>query len=175
MGGVVVTVERPCLFDRLSERIGALGYECAEILWVREEGHRVLRISVDSPSGVGVDDCGRISRGIGDILDEGEADLPQGYFLEVGSPGPLRPLNSLDDFVRFVGRWADLRIENRKGSLRGRIKRVDGELIFLARDDGTTEEIPYGSVRGARLAEDPPSPGGKGRGGAGSSPRRPGS
>jgi len=61
-----------------------------------------LRIYIDQPGGVTLDDCVNISRQLSDLLDVSlESDEP--YNLEVSSPGVNRPIGKLKDFVRFKG------------------------------------------------------------------------
>lgn len=101
------------------------GMELVHVEYRREPAGRTLRIYLDKPGGVTLDDCVAISRQLGDILDVGlETELS--YRMEVSSPGVQRPLGRLDDFERFRGRRAKVRtsrpIQGRKnftGTLEG--------------------------------------------------------
>jgi len=80
----------------------AEGMELVFIEYQAEPGGKILRIYIDQPGGVTLDDCVNISRQLSDLLDVSlESDEP--YKLEVSSPGTNRPLGKRDDFVRFKG------------------------------------------------------------------------
>jgi len=78
------------------------GYELVDVAWQREGGSWVLRLFVDKPSGVGIDDCQAVSRLVETILDV-EDFIEPAYNLEVSSPGVDRPLRRPADFQRFAG------------------------------------------------------------------------
>ena len=82
--------------------------ECVYVEFQREPGGRILRIYIDKPGGAGLDDCVRISRQLGDLLDVYiEEDIA--YRLEVSTPGPERPLGRPADFERFKGKSVKIR------------------------------------------------------------------
>lgn len=68
----------------------------------------VVRIFIDKPDGLTLDDCASYSRDVETIL-EGEDFIPSRYVLEVSSPGIERELYSLDDFKKFAGRLAKVK------------------------------------------------------------------
>jgi ribosome maturation factor RimP len=67
----------------------------------------VLRIFMDKPGGVSLDDCTEISRQLGDLI-EVEDLIPYSYILEVSSPGLDRPLKKEKDFLRSIGKLVQL-------------------------------------------------------------------
>ena len=79
------------------------GYELYDIAFVKEGGNRILRLIVDKPGGITIDDCSLISEYVSARLDE-EDPIEGAYFLEVTSPGAERPLRNADDFRKAVGR-----------------------------------------------------------------------
>jgi ribosome maturation factor RimP len=88
----------------IAERVAASsGLEVVEVE-VRGGGKsRMLRVTIDKPSGVTHEDCANLSRELGTILDVEDA-MPGGrYVLEVSSPGLDRKLTRPQDFERFVG------------------------------------------------------------------------
>ncbi|MCA9636163.1 MAG: ribosome maturation factor RimP [Myxococcales bacterium] len=98
--------------DALAETAALLGYEILLVEWAGTGRGRILRIYLDHPDGVTLDDCTRMGRVLSDALDAAEADpaqpalaalLGQPYNLEVSSPGIDRPIQKLSDFARFVG------------------------------------------------------------------------
>ena len=116
---------------------------------------RVLRLYIDSDGGVSLEDCTRVSRLVGDVLDsEGVADyINGGYTLEVSSPGLDRPLVKPEHFQRFVGSQA--RLTTKKPS-DGR-HRFTGEILAADSDgirigiEGEAWTISYDMIDKARL------------------------
>ncbi len=84
------------------------GFELVEVEWAREGGPWVLRLFVDRPGGVTIDDCQAVSRTVEPILDA-EDFIEVAYHLEVSSPGVDRPLRKPQDFERFTGQRAHVK------------------------------------------------------------------
>jgi ribosome maturation factor RimP len=78
------------------------GYEVVDVEWVRGGGRWTLRVFIDRPGGVNVDDCQLVSRIIDPILDV-EDFIEPAYDLEVSSPGVDRPLRTPEHFERYKG------------------------------------------------------------------------
>jgi len=138
---------------RLSEPVCAVeGAELVHVEYQREARGRVLRLYIDRPGGVTLDDCARVSRQLGDLLDvQLETEGP--YRLEVSSPGVDRPLGLPTDFDRFKGREATIRTvrprdgrRQFKGELGGM---VDDDVVLQAREG--TFRIPLEEILRARL------------------------
>src|SRR5665647_974104 len=81
------------------------GLELVDVEFVKEGGSWYLRIYIDKPGGIGLEDCGRLSQKIDRLLDEKDP-IPQSYYLEVSSPGIERPLKKISDYNRFAGELA---------------------------------------------------------------------
>jgi ribosome maturation factor RimP len=84
------------------------GFELVEVEWLREGGSWVLRVYVDRPGGVTLDDCQQLSRTIEPVLDVEDLIEPA-YHLEVSSPGVERPLRKPEHFQRFAGERAHIK------------------------------------------------------------------
>ena len=97
--------------DKVSEIVTPLltgtGLELVDIEYVQERDW-YLRIFIDKPDGVGIDDCEQVSRLIEPVLDE-VSFLNQAYYLEVSSPGLDRVLRRDRDYVRYAGRLVDIK------------------------------------------------------------------
>jgi ribosome maturation factor RimP len=78
------------------------GVELVDIEYVFERGRWVLRIYLDREGGITLDDCARVSREIGDLIEVKDVLLRE-YVLEVSSPGLNRPLKKEKDFLRAIG------------------------------------------------------------------------
>ena len=115
----------------------AEGMELVHLEFQRESGGRTMRLYIDKPGGVRLDDCVAISRQLGDLLDVSLA-IEEAYHLEVSSPGINRPLTKLTDFERFQGAQAKIRltraIDGRK-NFSGVILGTAQETILLQVDD----------------------------------------
>ena len=129
-----------------------LGLELVEVQYRREQNGWVLRLIIDKQEGVSLDDCTAASREIGQLLDI-EDFIDQAYNLEVSSPGLDRPLKSMADFQRFVGRKAKIKTDEPIGGERvfvGRIQQTSGDTIILE-IGGPELRIPFEQVSKARL------------------------
>ena len=131
----------------------AEGMELVLVEFQREPAGRILRLYIDKPGGVHLDDCVHISRQVGDLLDVACDELRGPYNLEVTSPGVDRPLGKLSDFSRFKGNRVKIRTaaaikgrSNYTGMLMGIEKE---EILVLV--DGVTFRIPYVNIAKAKL------------------------
>lgn len=116
------------------EPVSAVGFELLGVELV-SSGRRVsvVRIYIDSPSGVTVDDCALVSGQISAVLDV-EDPIDCEYNLEVSSPGLDRPLFSAEHFSRFIGHLVQVHLHNpigKRSKLRGKIVKVVDEAITL--------------------------------------------
>jgi ribosome maturation factor RimP len=109
------------LADLLERSLVPMGYEFV-YLELSPKG-RTIRLFIDKPQGVNVDDCARVSNHLTHLFAVENVDFER---LEVSSPGLDRPLRKAADFVRFAGEEVDLRLHNPvenarrlKGVLRG--------------------------------------------------------
>lgn len=82
--------------------LGRLGYELVELEYSAGRAHGLLRLFIDAPAGVGLEDCEKASREVSALLDV-EDPIPVAYTLEVSSPGFDRVLRTREHFGRFVG------------------------------------------------------------------------
>ena len=144
-------------FDRLREvltpSVEALGYELWHLEWLTQHAATLLRVYIDAPGGIGVDDCETVSHQVSAVLDVEELVSSQ-YTLEVSSPGTDRPLVTPAHFQRFVGQRAKIVLN---ASLRGRRRFVGelldaGEAVVVVGVDGERYELPLTQVHSARLS-----------------------
>lgn len=141
------------LLSRLEQLIlpilAGYGLELADLELKGEGRHQILRIFIDKPGGVTLDDCAEVSREVG-ALFEVEDPIQAAYTLEVSSPGLDRPLKKPRDFERHVGRLAriktvalldpDGRGHSRKTFI-GELLGLDGDCIRLRQTDKRGGEI----------------------------------
>lgn len=136
----------------LEPEITRMGYELVDLEMHIAGRGSVLRVFIDAPDGVTVDDCADVSRRVSALLDV-EDPIPGEYNLEVSSPGLDRPLRRDSHFVKYAG--SEIRVRMQKGFV-GR-RRVKGRLVGLENDeivivaDGEEVRLPRGKVESARL------------------------
>ncbi len=146
--------------DELTRRVWAelephvveQGCELVEVLVGRSGRRGMLRIFIDKPGGVTLDDCTAVSQVLSPVLDATDF-FGESYVLEVSSPGFDRPLRRAKDFARFVGQVVRLRSEtpvNGTRNFRGVLTRFEDGLIVLD-CDGTEVEIHIENVDRANL------------------------
>ncbi|UCE20188.1 MAG: ribosome maturation factor RimP [Gemmatimonadota bacterium] len=117
------------------------GFELVDIQFPRFRARQQVRIFIDKEGGVTVGDCRQVSKRIGEVLDI-ENPYPMRYTLEVSSPGVDRPLKTVRDFQRNVGRTLSVSVseEHCQEVLRnGVLKEVDEETVVLETDGGRLE------------------------------------
>jgi len=122
--------------------IESLSFELVDVEFIKEGANWYLRIYIDKPGGVNIDDCQVISERIGDILDEKDP-IKQSYILEVSSPGE-RPLKKDRDFERFRGEIVEVKLYqplNGKKIYEGELLGLKGDIIEIKTDEGVTMEF----------------------------------
>ncbi len=103
----------------------SLGYELVGVEYLRAKVG-VLRIYIDKPSGVNLENCAQVSQQISRILDV-EQPISNAYNLEVSSPGVARPLFDLKHYRQFLGYEVKIKLKqklNDKRHIIGTIKTV---------------------------------------------------
>lgn len=130
-----------------------MGLELVEVQF-RREGHGwVLRLFIDSEPGVSLDDCAGVSRAISAWLDV-EDLIEHAYHLEVSSPGLERPLKKIEDYQRFRGSKARIKLKEPRQGQRvflGTLEDVGAEEVAL-RTEGGRVTILFSEIDRARLA-----------------------
>ncbi len=123
---------------------------------VGNKRNMTVRIYIDKPKGVTLEDCSNVSRAIEAVIDADDF-IPSPYVLEVSSPGLERPLFSLQDFEKFVGKKAKVKTSDAiagQVNFNGRITAVEkAEIVFEDKTNGTVR-IPFDRVTKANLRVD---------------------
>lgn len=126
-----------------------LGFELVD-LEISQRG-KLLRVFMDKPGGVNIDDCAQVSNHLSRLL---AVELDYDYDrLEVSSPGLDRPLKKESDFVRFAGQKVQLKVriplEGRKNFV-GTLQGIADGVVQLD-VDGAMTPIQLGNIEKARL------------------------
>jgi len=139
----------------------AYGLELVDLEYKHEGRDWFLRIFIDKPGGVTLDDCAEVSREVGAVL-EVEDLIRNAYRLEVSSPGLDRPLKKIEDYRRFAGSLVkvktfesmdpDQRGQSRK-TFTGTLLGVDGDRVRIEQQDkkGGIVEIPFSGIAKGHL------------------------
>jgi ribosome maturation factor RimP len=136
----------------LEPTVERLGYELADLELRLSGRDSVVRVFIDKPQGVGLEDCEAVSRQVSAVLDV-EDPVPGHYVLEVSSPGLDRKLTKPAHYRRYVG--DDVRVQLRV-PVDGR-KKFRGKLLAASEDtiqievDGQLHELPIATIDTARL------------------------
>ncbi len=121
----------------------ALGCELVDVELAGGGRHPTLRVYIDKPGGVTVDDCADVSRQLSAILDV-EDPIRESYTLEVSSPGLDRPLVTAQDFARQRGETVRIKLQAPLAGRRnftGRVLEVhDAEVVLEVQGPGGARE-----------------------------------
>lgn len=134
-------------------------FELVDAEFVKEGKSWYLRIYIDKPGGINIEECALVSDLLGEKLDDCDPDpIPQAYFLEVSSPGAERPLKKERDYERALNSYIHVSLYQ---PLEGN-KVYEGTMVDLKPDELTLEYmdktrqktivIPRRQIAQARLA-----------------------
>jgi len=138
--------------------LNSLGMELVELEYKREGQGMVLRVYLDKPGGVTLDDCSEVSRELSALLDVDDI-IPNRYTLEVSSPGLNRPLVKEDDYRRSAGKLVKIRTRlltpDDKGNMRktfyGELLGIDDGIVRVKLKEGQTASLPLTGIAKANL------------------------
>lgn len=125
-----------------------LGYELVDV--EMSPRGRLMRVFIDSPNGITVEDCATVSNQLTRIFEVENVDYDR---LEVSSPGLDRPLKKAADFERFAGQEIQVRLRMPIANQRnfaGVLQGLKDDLVTLETEKGSME-IPFEEIEKARL------------------------
>lgn len=136
----------------LEPAIVGLGCELWGIEYLSQGRHSILRIYIDSESGISVDQCEAVSRQVSAILDV-EDPIPNEYTLEVSSPGLDRPLFNIQQYQQYEGESVSVRLRsavNNRRKFKAVIKKVADEKVTFE-IDGELLEVSFSQIDKANV------------------------
>jgi ribosome maturation factor RimP len=140
------------LLGLLEPTVERLGYELVDLEVRLGGGSGLVRVFIDQPAGIDLDDCEKVSLAVSALLDV-EDPVPGNYNLEVSSPGLDRKLTKVEHFQRFEGETVKVQmrfpIEGRR-RFRGTLVSSDDENIVVE-VDGESFSLPLKTIDTARL------------------------
>lgn len=113
--------------ELVSPVVENLNYELVDVEYVKEGANWYLRVYIDKPGGISIDDCQAVSEQVSELLDKNDP-IDQSYYLEVSSPGLDRPLKTEKDFTKYKGELVEVKVFQ---PIDGK-KIFEGELVGLA-------------------------------------------
>ncbi len=140
------------LYEMLELSIDDYGYELVHLELMGREKSRVLRLYIDAPGGVSLEDCVFVSQQVSRLLDV-EDPIEGNYSLEVSSPGIERPLAKREHFEQVIGERIEVstlvKCEGRK-KIMGHLRKV-ADHTLVVEVEGAPIVIEMNNVRRARL------------------------
>ena len=102
------TVEEK-VYQALRDRLQDRGFVLVDVVYRRENGKLFLRLLVDKPGGISIDECATINEQFDPVIEE-ELGLKDHDFFEVSSPGLERPLTTSQDFELYRGELVEVKL-----------------------------------------------------------------
>lgn len=129
-------------------------FELVDVEFKKEGPHKYLRVYIDKPEGISLDDCQKVSEQLSEKLDETDP-IEENYFLEVSSPGLDRPLKRPEDYVKFAGREVEIKLyepmDNKK-LIEGELIELKDSVVKVRLENESILEIPLEKIALTRLA-----------------------
>lgn len=141
-------VQRDPLEQLVGTTVNGLGYELVDL--EHSPRGRLIRVFVDGPDGISVDDCAKVSDQLTRVFAVEGVDYDR---LEVSSPGLDRPLKTAAAFRRFVEERVKIRLRRPlegRANFQGTLKSCDGEYVVLE-IDGVQMRFALDEIQRARL------------------------
>lgn len=140
------------LYKLIEPIVQEKNFELYHLEYVKEFGENYLRVYIDSPNGINLDDCEKVSRPISDLLDV-EDPISEPYYLEVSSPGIDRVLYTEKHLEKYTGYQVLVKLEKLyegKKQYEGILSSFDSEIILL-KVDNNEFKIPKDKIKVIQL------------------------
>ncbi|MCR5208846.1 MAG: ribosome maturation factor RimP [Lachnospiraceae bacterium] len=134
----------------------SMGISVYDVEYVKEGGDHYLRIYIDKPGGVNINDCEAVSRAFSDRLDEVDP-IPDAYIMEVSSPGLGRSLKKDRHFEKSIGAEVDIKLfEAQDGTKEysGVLKAFDKDTVTITVDGNEDKSFARKGIASTRLKID---------------------
>lgn len=132
------------VYGLIKETVEAQGVTLWDVRFLKEGASWYLRVFIDKPEGVSIDDCADVSRAIDPIIDEADP-IDVSYYLEVCSPGIERELTRAEHYSASVGKKVKIRLykaaEDGAKEIIGTLKSA-GKTVIIATEDREYELSP---------------------------------
>ncbi len=128
-------------------------FELVDIEFKKEGPNWYLRLYIDKPGGITINDCELVSENLSDLLDEVDP-IEQSYILEISSPGLNRPLKKIEDYERFKGHKVEIKLfapYNGRKNFTGKLNGLINDKVSIEDENNKTIEIPFNTIASVRL------------------------
>ena len=126
----------------IKPKIEEIGYELYDVEYSKEGKSYYLRIFIDKPQGIDLQDCETVSNAINDLLDQADY-IKEQYFLEVSSPGIEKVLRKDKHLQQNIGEKIAVKLfrkdENSKKEYQGKLKDFNQEKIIIENEEKDVE------------------------------------
>ena len=126
LGGIHMELSR--LRELIADQVQRQGVELYDLEYVQERKTHILRVVIDKPEGIDIEDCVAVSNLLDPRLDEWDP-FPAEYSLEVTSPGAERKLRNPGEINRAIGQW--IHVETASAKYEGELLAFDGAVLTL--------------------------------------------
>ena len=151
------------LFGLIEPVVDQLGYQLVDVEYVKEGPRWFVRVFIDKPEGIALEDCQAVNDAIDPVL-EAKDPVKNPYFLEVSSPGLERVLKTEREFKIFQGRYVMVSLKEpyeKEYKLHGHLGPVTDNAVQLTLGEGPSIRLDRHTVKQIRLALAPSAPAGK--------------
>ena len=122
----------------IKKRVEDIGYELYDVIYLKEGKNYILRIVIDKPEGITLEDCEKVNNEITDMIDEANY-IKEQYFFEVSSPGLERVLRKEGQLKKYIGEEVEIRLfkkdENNFKQYDGILKSVENEYLEIEQEE----------------------------------------
>lgn len=126
--------------ELIESMVENLGFSLWDVRFVKEGADWFLRIFIDSPNGISIDDCVTVSRAIDPIIDEADP-IDKSYCMEVCSPGIERELLKEEHFLKKMGEKVKVKLYKAydgQKEFTGLLNSYNGDVTIKAEDNEIT-------------------------------------
>ena len=141
------------VYGLIKETVEAQGVSLWDVRFLKEGASWYLRVFIDKPEGISIDDCTNVSHAIDPIIDEADP-IDVSYFLEVCSPGTERELTRQSHFEACVGKRVKIKLYKALDGVKeftGILKSAADTVVI--RTESTEYEFDYKDISKARLCD----------------------
>jgi len=142
------------LANLLTAPIKNEGYELVDLEYIRHGSQQTIKLFIDNPNGIGIDDCVAVNQVVQEVMDS-EDTISEPYTIEVSSPGIFRKLKTADHYKTFIGQRINVRLQQKIQGIKsavGKLEECTDKGIRLKLETGGSElAIPFSLISKANL------------------------
>ena len=117
--------------------VSELGYDIWDVEYVKEGADWHLRVTIDSPDGIDINDCEKVHRAIDPVLDEADP-IEDAYYLDVSSPGLEREIRTEKHYLACIGEKVEVKLFTAHDGMKSFVGRL---VKYSESDENVTVEV----------------------------------